>query len=129
VLGAANLTRPGNPAVLLEAESRGCLIYIKVEGLGSRHRDGLSAEGIPRWCDGSNAIGRPAPRRDSVELRRALGLQQPVVAARRQLLRAPCRAVMIDLIPPRTLKSPTTSIHRGLHAAVRSSRIRLTARS
>ena len=38
-------------------------------------------------------------------------------------------AVITDLIPPRMLKSPTTCIQRGLQAAARSSRIRLTARS
>src|SRR5439155_109695 len=40
---------------------------------------------------------------------------------------ASARAVTIDLIPPRILKSPTTSIHFGLAAACRSSRIRFTA--
>ncbi len=42
---------------------------------------------------------------------------------------APCRAVITLLIPPRTLKSPTTVIRRGAHAATRSSRIRFTTRS
>ena len=42
---------------------------------------------------------------------------------------APTRAVMIDLIPPRTLKSPTTSIDFGSITAARSSRMRFTARS
>jgi hypothetical protein len=41
----------------------------------------------------------------------------------------PTEAVITDLIPPRTLKSPTTCIHVGSTAALKSSRIRLTARS
>ena len=44
-------------------------------------------------------------------------------------LRSPCVAVITDLIPPLTLKSPTTFIHLGFATATRSSRIRFTARS
>ena len=43
--------------------------------------------------------------------------------------RVPARAVTTDLIPPRTLKSPTTSIQRGAHAFTRSSRIVFTVLS
>lgn len=43
--------------------------------------------------------------------------------------RVPTLARMTDLIPPRMLKSPTTSIHLGRAHAERSSRIRFTARS
>ncbi len=42
---------------------------------------------------------------------------------------SPYDAVITDFIPPRTLKSPTTRIHLGDTAALRSSRIRFTARS
>jgi len=38
-------------------------------------------------------------------------------------------AVMMLLSPPRTLKSPTTVMWCGLHAATRSSRMWFTARS
>ena len=48
---------------------------------------------------------------------------------RHSAVRVPTRAVMTLLIPPRMLKSPTTSIHTGLVTSLRSSRIRLTARS
>jgi hypothetical protein len=44
-------------------------------------------------------------------------------------VRAPTSAVITLLIPPRILKSPTTSIHAGCTTAARSSRIRFTARS
>src|SRR6478609_10127076 len=42
-------------------------------------------------------------------------------------VRAPTLAVITLLIPPRMLKSPTTSIHAGFVASARSSRIRFTA--
>ena len=44
-------------------------------------------------------------------------------------VRAPTRARMMDLMPPRMLKSPTTSIHRGFVTFETSSRMRFTARS
>lgn len=53
----------------------------------------------------------------------------PVSPRRRVRHAAGCVAVTIVLIPPRTVKSPTTFIRRGWHAATRSSRISLVTAS
>ena len=53
----------------------------------------------------------------------------PASFADRYAGRFPTRAVTMDLIPPRVLKSPTTSMNRGRQRDDKSSRMRFTARS